>query len=216
MQTEQLSPRDTTQLGWKRSRGSCPFVIEQILGQGVPKALNHVIILSELDNLSNKRFTFISDLHATPLSSQPNKSGICPIWVYGCHTSVTVQTLSNVTYSDRMRYSVTICDWSNSCYSRKLLIIKKLIVASGGRGRRFTPRRVAPTDARNARQRSCRSIRQPRTGFHCYISMASVISIVHAQVPAGHTLCPLRRSKGALATDPAALVESSVEPGPGS
>jgi len=54
MQIEQLSPRHTTQLGWKRSRGSCSLIVEQILGQSVSEGFNHITILSEFDNQSRR------------------------------------------------------------------------------------------------------------------------------------------------------------------
>lgn len=53
VQIEQFPPGYATKLRGKRSRGSRSLVIEQILGQRVSEGLNHITILSEVDNLSS-------------------------------------------------------------------------------------------------------------------------------------------------------------------
>jgi hypothetical protein len=53
MQIKQLPPACPAKLGRKCSCGFRSLVIEQILSQSISEGLNHLIILSELDNKSS-------------------------------------------------------------------------------------------------------------------------------------------------------------------
>jgi hypothetical protein len=47
-------------IGGKGPGGLCSLIIEQTLRQSISEGLNHILILSELDNFSSERFSNFS------------------------------------------------------------------------------------------------------------------------------------------------------------
>ena len=52
VQVQQFAARDSAQFRWKRSRRPGSLVVEQVLCKCVSEAFDHLLILSEFDNLS--------------------------------------------------------------------------------------------------------------------------------------------------------------------
>ena len=53
MQVQEFSPGSAIQTRWKATGGASAFVIKQIFGKLIAKALYHVPMLSEHDNIFN-------------------------------------------------------------------------------------------------------------------------------------------------------------------